>query len=164
VTVALWPATLPLPQVQSQVVDGASRTDAIDLLTGPTRVRLARRHAGETFEFELWLSGDECVAFEHWYAAAVVAGGEIVLPWVGGGRVLAFVDEYQLKPQGLGWILNGAAVELRTDQTLCDTELNAMGYNVLRDPGPPTVDVIQDDGAAADAWQDNYDISLFEAC
>lgn len=163
-SVALWPATLPQPQVDSQVVNAPAACDAIDVLSGPTRVRLARRHSGATFEFQLWMNADETDAFETWYGAAVANGnGEMFLPWIGGGRVVAFADEYQLQPLGMGWALQAVVVQLRVDSTLCDAEI-AQTFPLLRDPWPLVSDQIIDDGASDIIEKDDFPLSTLEPC
>jgi hypothetical protein len=161
---AVWPASLPLPQLESELNHSRTAIDAIDVLTGPTRARLARRHAPPSFEFQCWMTPTQAQSFENWYQDAILNGnGELFLPWLGGGRVVVFADEYVWAPMGIGWILQALVVQTRIDPTLCDAEIAAT-FDTLRDPGAPTSDVIQDDGAAADIVKDDFDISTFAPC
>ena len=160
---AIWPNVLPYPQVESQTVEPPAYADLIDVLSGPTRARLARRNAAPSFEFQLFFSADQAEYFESWYQGVAEAGGEMYLPWIGGARVVVFVDEYQLTPQGLGWALQGLVTQTRIDPTICDAHIGAE-FGLLRDSAWTLPDNVIDDGAAAAIIADDFDLALFEAC
>ena len=163
-SVALWPVELPLPQVESQTIMPPAYCDPLDVLSGPTRVRLARRNAAPTFDFQIFFTADQAEFFEGWYWGVTEANnGEMYLPWIGGGRVVAFADEYQLAPLGLGWSLQGMVLQTRIDSSLCDAHIGAE-FGLLRDSSWTLPDNVIDDGLAADIWRDDFDLALFEPC
>lgn len=118
-SVSAWPRSLPWPQVPSVQINWAKPTDDVGTLQGPTRFRLAHPNASPSFEFEIQFTAAQCEAFEAWYDAAVVPGGEVYLPWIGEGRILA-LTEYELSPVADGWKLHALAVQLYVDREYCD--------------------------------------------
>lgn len=131
-----WPRALPWPQVDSLQINFDRPTDDVVTLAGPTRFRRARVNASPSYEFEVWFTPEECETFEAWYNAAVDLGGEVYLPWIGEGRILA-LTEYQLSPLAKGWKLHALAVQLYVDRTYCDRHVcdaaNAVRMPVIVD-------------------------------
>lgn len=146
---AIWPDNLPYPQVQSFSVEGPPYSQPIDVLTGPTRVRLMRRYAVETFAWEVWLTPEHAEDFEQWYSECVeFDNGEFYLPWIGGGRVLVFADEYTLVPLGRNWRLAATVTVTRIDRTLIDAHVcSRFGDRVYVDNGL-SLNLLQADLAA----------------
>ena len=160
---ARWPDTLPAPQADSMQYDAGATLDVLDVLSGPTRTRLARRHAGAQYQIAIWFSGPQAEAFEAWYNEAVRNdNGEFYAPWIGHGAILAFVNEYDLKPKGRGWELGAVLLQLRTDTALCDDHINAMFGGILRDPFN-VADVYLCDLSSANIYRDDYPLSLIAA-
>ena len=163
-TAALWPNVLPYPQLDTLGVQPPNYTDPIDVLSGPTRQRLARRHARPTYTFEIWFNADQAEFFEAWYwGVTITNGGELYLPWIGGGMVVAFPDEYQMTPLGKGWHLSALVVGLYLDPTICDAHIGLL-QGLLKDTGPPVADVVIDDGAAVDIIKDDFPLDALEVC
>jgi hypothetical protein len=165
-TAARWPDTLPAPQADSLKYDGGNTLDVIDVLSGPARARLARRNAGGNVEFAVWMTAEQTEAFEVWYADTIKNhDGELYAPWFGHGVVLAFVNEYDLKPQGRGWQLGAVLVELYVDPSLCDEHLSAIFGGVLRDPGN-VADIFKADLTSVNIYRDDYSLDLIasEVC
>jgi hypothetical protein len=163
---ARWPDTLPAPQADSMQYNGAAFVNVIDVLSGPTRTRLARRNAGANYELAIWMTASQTAQFETWYNDVVANhNGEWYAPWIGGGVVLAFVNEYDLAPQGRGWALSGVLVQTRIDATLCDDHLSAIFGGILRDPGN-VADAYKADLTSTTIYRDDYPLSLIasEAC
>lgn len=127
-----WPRTLPWPQTPSVQINWDRPTDDVGTLAGPTRFRFARPNASPTYEFEIYFTAEECEEFEAWYNNAVDLGGELYLPWVGEGRILAFT-EYELSPLGRGWKLHALAVQLYRDPNYCDRHV-CDAANAIRMP------------------------------
>lgn len=117
--IAAWPAALPWPQMPSVQINWEQPTDDIGTLTGPTRFRLAHLKASPSYEFEIVFTATECESFEGWYNDAVARGGELYLPWIGEGRIVA-LTEYELTPVGRGWKLHALAVQLYLDPDYCE--------------------------------------------
>ena len=161
---ASWPNVLPYPQTESQAIDPAAYCDPVDVLQGPTRVRLARRHALPSFEFEIFFTADQAQYFEAWYwGVTITNAGELYLPWIGGGRVVAFADEYTMVPLGLGWHLQALVVQLYVDASLCDAHIGAV-QGLVKDTGPPLVDSMKDDGAAVNIIRDDFPLDELVVC
>lgn len=155
-----WPDTLPNPQADSLQYMGAEFSDITDVLNGPARVRLARRHASGSYQFATWFTANECEAFENWYNEVIALhDGEFYAPWIGGGAVLAFANEYDLKPLGRGWQLGALVVTLYVDTTICDDHINAIFGGILRDP-LSVADIFKDDGLSGNSYRDDYPLSL----
>jgi hypothetical protein len=163
---ARWPDTLPAPQADTMQYDGANTLDVIDVLSGPARTRLARRNAGMQYQLAVWMSAAQTAAFETWYNAVIADhNGEWYAPWIGHGAVLAFVNEYDLKPQGYGWQLGAVLMQLRTDASLCDEHLSEIFGGILRDPLNVT-DIFKADLTSINIYRDNYPLTLIasEVC
>jgi hypothetical protein len=163
---ARWPDTLPAPQADTMEYDGANYLDIIDVLSGPTRTRLARRNIGGSFQLAVWMTAAQTAAFENWYNDVIEHhDGELYAPWIGHGAVLAFVNEYDLKPQGYGWQLGAVLVQLRVDATLCDEHINLIFGGILRDPGN-VADIFKADLTSSNIYRDDYPLSLIasEGC
>lgn len=154
-----WPDDLPNPQADSLEYFGADTVNATDVLFGPTRTRLARRHAMDGYTFAVWFTAEQAEAFESWHADVVAFDdGEFYAPWIGHGIVVAFQDEYEMKPLGRGWQLAGLLVGLRIDPTLCDDHIGDV-FGLLRDP-LDVDDAYKDDGASTDIYRDDFPLSL----
>lgn len=165
-TAARWPDTLPWPQADSLKYDGGNSLDVIDVLSGPARTRLARRNAGGQVEFAVWLTAAQTEFFESWYADTINNhDGELYAPWYGHGVVLAFVNEYDLKPFGRGWQLGAVLAELYVDSSLCDAHLVAIFGGLLRDPGN-VADSYKADLSSGAIYRDEYPLTLIasEGC
>jgi hypothetical protein len=163
---ARYPDTLPAPQADSMSYDAANALDVIDVLTGPTRTRLARRNAGGTYQLEIWFTAQEAEAFEQWYASVIKNhDGEWYAPWIGHGVVLAFVNEYDMKPQGRGWQLGAVLAHLRVDESLCDEHLLETFGAILHDTGDAP-DIVECDLDSANIIADDYPLELIasEVC
>jgi hypothetical protein len=163
---ARWPATLPGPQADTLQTQGADTLDIIDVLTGPARTRLKRRNAGNRYQFAVWMTAAQTEAFEAWYSDAIKThNGEMYLPWIGHGEVVAFVNEYDLRPLGRGWQLGALVAQLRNDPTLCDDHISAIFGGILRDPGN-VADNYLSDLASANIFRDDFPLSLIakEGC
>jgi hypothetical protein len=155
-----WPETLPKPQVNSLRATAALRTMSIDVLAGPTRERLTRRNAGGSHEFQVWMTANETEAFEAWYNQVIAAhDGEWYAPWVGHGVVLAFADEYELRPLGIGWALSALAVQTRVDPSICEGHINEIFGGILRDELTAT-DVYKSDLSSSTIYRDDYPLAL----
>ena len=84
----------------------------------------------------MWFSADEAEDFEDWYNQVVALhDGEWYAPWIGDGRVLAFIDEYEMIPLGTGWSLSAVVTQTRIDMTLCDEHISEVFGAVYRDDG-----------------------------
>lgn len=163
---ARWPDTLPAPQADSMQYDGANFLDVIDVLSGPSRTRLQRRNAGGNVQVAIWMKAAQAAAFEAWYDDVIRAhNGEWYAPWIGHGVVLAFVNEYDMKPQGRGWELSALLTQLRVDATLCDAHLSEIFGGILRDPGN-VADSYKADLTSLNIYRDDYPLSLIasEGC
>jgi hypothetical protein len=163
---ARWPETLPYAQADSMGYGGPSYAEIIDVLNGPTRTRLVSRHATPTFEFEAWFSAEEAEEFEAWYNIVVAYhDGNWYAPWIGGARVLAFADEYQIVPLGTGWRVSGLLVQTGIDESLCDEHAIEVYGGALRDE-LFAVDTVHDELGAGPAYRDDYDpeLILWEEC
>lgn len=154
----LWPLTLPDPQGDSLTVSSPPRIESHDVLTGPTRLRITARTAPMTFGFECWFTPPQMQAFEQWYRDAAVANdGEFYARWIGGSRVVAFIEPYAYGALGSGYVLRGRVVTTRVDPRACDAYLVLMYGDCYRDDGA-AADIYQDDGVSADIYRDDYDL------
>jgi hypothetical protein len=155
-----WPEELPAPQVESLRTVCAPYSEPIDVLMGPTRTRLRARNAQPTYEFEVWMSADDTQFFEEWYQTVVEEhDGEMYLPWIGGGKVVAFADEYQQSPIGKGWRLSAMVVVTRIDETLCYEHISEVFGDIYRDDGESPDLYFPVDGATEIYFPD-YPLSL----
>lgn len=158
-----WPETLPMPQVNSLREARALRTMSIDVLAGPTRVRLTRRHAGGSHEFQTWFTASETEAFEAWYNQVIALhDGEWYAPWIGHGIVLAFADEYELRPLGTGWALSALALQTRIDPSICDEHISEIFGGILRDELTAT-NIFKASLISGDRYRDDYPLALIAA-
>lgn len=159
-----WPDTLPMPQADAISIEGPQFHELIDVLTGPTRTRLAQRNVGGGHQFEVWLTAAQAEAFESWYSQVVkLHNGEWYAPWIGQSRVVAFADEYELRPLGRGWRLQGLAVQTRIDESLCDAHLTEVFGGVLRDEMPFSANIVKASLSATDIVKDDYPLYLIKS-
>jgi hypothetical protein len=155
-----WPANLPMPQTNTMAIDGPDYSALINVLAGPTRVRLARRHVAGTWQFQIWLTAAETEQFEAWYGDVVAQhDGEWYAPWIGHGIVLAFADEYELRPLGIGWALSAMTVQTRIDPSICEGHINEIFGGILRDELTAT-DVYKSDLSSSTIYRDDYPLAL----
>jgi hypothetical protein len=158
-----WLETLPMPQVNSLRDSAPLRTMSIDVLAGPTRERLTRRHAGGSHEFQTWFTASQAEAFEAWYNQVIALhDGEWYAPWIGHGIVLAFADEYELAPLGLGWALSAMAIQTRVDPSICEEHISAIFGGILRDELTAT-NVFKSDLSSSAIYRDDYPLKLIAA-
>lgn len=158
--VARWIDTLPAPQADSMEYDAGQAFDVTDVLVGPSRTRLKRRNIGASYQFVVWMNEDDTESFEHWYDDVVAThDGEWYAPWIGHGVVLAFQNEYDLRPLGRGWQLSARVVEIRIDATLCDDHLSTIFGGVLRDDGVSS-DSFLCDTTSTVIYRDDYSLDL----
>lgn len=159
-TPPMWPATLPNPQADSIIVIGPGRAERANVLTGPTRLRVRARTASMQYGFACWFTPAQMQEFETWYRlVARDHDGEFFARWIGGSRVVAFVEPYQYTPLGAGYALVGRVVRTRIDPTACDEFISAVFENLYRDDGVAP-DIYRADLAAVDRYVDDFDLRL----
>jgi len=158
--VPVWPATLPGPVADGFTVNGPTRVEIADVLTGVTRLAVKSRTAPASWEFSVNLSPAQFEIWEAFYRDVIENyDGEFYAPWIGGDRVVALVSNYTLVPLGRGWTLQAVAIRTRIDHTACDAILNDVFSNVYR-ADLAAADIYQADLTAVDVYQDQFDLSL----
>lgn len=157
--VPIWPDTLPI-NVGGFTVNGPTRVEVADVLSGVTRLAVKSRTAPMTWSFSVNLTPAKFEIFEEFYRDCVEThDGEFYAPWIGGDRIVALVSNYQLSPLGRGWLLQASAVRTRIDHTICDSIINDVFGNIYRAnlTGP---DIYTADLAAVDIYKDDFALSL----
>lgn len=156
----LWPASLPNPQSNTMTVSGPPRVEFADVLTGPMRSRVKARTAPQEFSFTVWFTKLQMETFEDWYRkVAHFSDGEFYARWIGGSRVVAFVEPYQYTALGDGYVLAGRLMRTRIDTTACDAFISALFTAIYRDNGV-AADIYRADLTAADRYVDDFDLDL----
>lgn len=156
----LWPDTLPAPQAQSIAVTGPPRCEFSEVLKGPVRTRIVARTASQEFRFACFFTAQQMKEFEAWYRPITfTADGEFYARWIGGSRVVAFIEPYTYKALGAGYILQGHVIRTRIDLTACDAYINAHFGAIYRDDGKAP-DIYQADLAATTIYKDDYDLNF----
>lgn len=156
----LWPAELPDPQAASRQIIGPPRVTASAVLTGPTRLRSRARTAPAEYFFETWFTAEQMEQFEDWYRGIVRdADGEFYARWIGGARIVAFVEPYQYRALGTGYALTGHLIRTRIDTSACDAYLSSVFGAIYLDDGI-AADVYEADLTASDQYVDDYDLQF----
>lgn len=157
---SIWPMSLPDAQADSLAVLGPPRAERFDMLVGPTRLRVRARTAPMEFGFTCFLTQAQMEEFETWYRTiARDEDGEFYARWIGGSRVVAFVEPYTYEALGKGYALAGRLIRTRIDYSACDAYISAVFGAIYRDDGI-AADVYRADLAASDIYKDDYDLSL----
>jgi hypothetical protein len=100
--------------------------------------------------------------FEEWYASlARDHEGEFYARWIGGGRVVAFIEPYTYHALGAGWAMSGHVIRTRIDHTACDAFLSAL-CDIYRDDGIGS-DIYIDDGIGSDSYIDDLSLPIMQA-
>jgi hypothetical protein len=156
----MWPATLPNPQADSLSVTGPPRVERFDPLAGPTRLRVRARTATMGFGFTCFFTQQQMQDFETWYTSvARDHDGEFYARWVGGSRVVAFIEPYAYRALGRGYVLDGQLVRTRIDPTACDEFISSVFGAIYRDDGLAP-DIYKADLSAVDIYADDFDLGL----
>jgi hypothetical protein len=156
----LWPDTLPNPQADSIVITGPGRVERSNVLTGPTRLRVKARTASMSYGFTVWLTAAQMQAFEQWYVMVVRDyDGEFYARWIGGSRVVAFIEPYTYRPLGAGYELGGRVIRTRIDERLCDAYVSEIFGAVYIDDGI-SPDVYEAQLGASDVYVSEWDLGL----
>lgn len=156
----LWPDTLPNPQDDSLRVMGPPRVTYSEPLSGPVRARVTARTAPMEFLFAVWLTQLQMQTFEDWYRVVIRDyDGEFYARWIGGSRVVAFVEPYSYRALGKGYELQGHVIRTRIDVSACDDFINAVFGNIYRGDFAAT-DIYRADLAAADIYKDDFSLKL----
>lgn len=153
----LWPETLPNPQADSISITGPSRVERSNVMIGPTRLRVHARTAPAQYEFACVFTAQQMQDFETWYTqVARDHDGEFYARWIGGSRVVAFIEPYRYAALGAHWQLNARVIRTRIDLSACDAFLSAAYGACYRDDGT-LPDIYIDDGSA-DIYTDDFDL------
>jgi hypothetical protein len=156
----LWPDTLPDPQGDSLRVIGPPRAEYSEMLKGPMRARVTARTAPMEFLFSIWFTQVQMQSFEDWYRICVRDhDGEFYARWIGGSRVVAFVEPYTYGALGSGYVMSGHVIRTRIDPRACDEFISAVFGAIYRDDGIAP-DIYLADLAATDIYKDDYDLRL----
>lgn len=157
---AMWPDTLPSPQVDGFAWGSPMRAELADVLAGTTRLAVKARTAPMALEFRCYFTAAQMQIFEGWYRDAVENhDGEFYAHWIGGSRIVALSSNYTLSPIGSGWALSATAVRTRIDPTICDEFLSTIFENIYR-ADIDTTDIYQADLAAADIYVGDWELAL----
>jgi hypothetical protein len=160
----MWPDTLPGPQADGFTVESPPRVEVAGILFGTTRLAVKARTAPMTWTFTVWLTTPlEMEIFEGFYRDSIENhDGEFYARWIGGSRVVAFIEAYEYAPIGVGWSLTCKVVRTRIDGTACDEFLGEIFGAIYRaDLTAP--DHYEADLTAADIYVDDFDLSLIAA-
>jgi len=156
---AFWPDTLPNPQADSMRIVGPGRVARTNVLGGPTRLRVHARTASMLFSFRCFFTQAQMQAFEDWYrVCARDHDGEFYAPWIGGSRIVAFIEPYQYAPLGRGWTLSGQLIRTRVDPSICDAYMVEHFTAIYRDDGV-SPDIYVADLDATDTFVNNFPLS-----
>lgn len=156
----MWPATLPNPQASSISITGPSRVQRSNVLSGPTRLRVNARTAPAQYEFSCHFTPEQMEEFEAWYrVVARDADGEFYARWIGGSRVVAFIQPYEYTALGAGYVLHARVVRTRIDPSACDEFLIAV-FGALYCADLTAPDIYQADLVATDIYGPDFSLQL----
>ena len=158
--VPIYPVTLPYPQAGSVVVTSPPRAQPAPVLFGPTRYAVKARTAPMTFAFTVWLTPEQFEIWEGFYRDALENhDGEFYAHWIGGARIVAFGEPYDVTPLGIGYALSGLLIRTRIDHTICD-EFIASVFGAIYRADTAATDIYQADFTAVDIYNNDFSLSL----